>query len=105
MENTEPYPGSHLPQKQSSSPPGKKKPRKRFWLRHLIIAGFLFCAWTALGLPFALGNTRMDMIIDAVGWLICCLYLAFALVAGLMTGLAALVRRMLTSLHSPNVMP
>jgi uncharacterized membrane protein YhaH (DUF805 family) len=93
-----------LQQNQNVTPPQKKKKRKPFWLRHLILALCSFGVWTGLGLPFGLGTEPIDMAIDGAGWLICCLYLAIALVAGLITGLAALVRRMLTSLHSPNFM-
>ena len=82
------------------TPPQEGKKRRPFWLRHLILAACSFGVWTGLGLPFGLGTEPIDMRIDMAGWLICCFYLVFALVAGLITGLAALVRRMLTSLDS-----
>ena len=50
------------------------------WTFHLILAVLLIPVWFFVGGAFAIGGSSPEMTIDGAGWLICFLYLAFALV-------------------------
>src|SRR3989304_3765815 len=50
------------------------------WTFHLILAVLLIPVWFFVSGAFAIGGSSLEMTIDGAGWLICFLYLAFALV-------------------------
>lgn len=84
------------PEVQAEAQPQQDKERKMpFWQRHLLVAIGLFPLWFMVGGPIAIGGSPTDQAIDSVGWLICFLYLAFALLAGVVTGLVTVTRRSL----------
>jgi len=80
MENVNPYETPDTPQKPDRRQ--RKMSRRRIfsWQFHLVLALLLFPVWFLVGGAIAIGGSSREMAIDGAGWLVCLLYLAFALV-------------------------